>query len=258
VVRALLIRGMLAGLIAGLLAFGFGKVFGEPQVDRAIAFEAEADAVKAKASAAKGMPAVELEPVLVSRTVQASLGLFTGVVVYSTASGGLFALIFALVCGRVGQLSPRAVAVLLATGAVIAVTIVPGLKYPASPPSVGEPETIGIRTAMYFLMILISVTAMAGAVRARQSLARRLGGWNATLSAAAGYLVVVSVAQLLLPAVNEVPDGFPAELLWQFRMVSLGMQMIMWTAIGLLFGGLAEPVMATSLRLERQVQTAWR
>ena len=38
-VRDLLIRGMIAGLIAGLFCFGVAKVFGEPQVDRAIAFE---------------------------------------------------------------------------------------------------------------------------------------------------------------------------------------------------------------------------
>jgi ABC-type nickel/cobalt efflux system permease component RcnA len=37
----LLLRGMLVGVVAGLLAFGFAKVFGEPQVDRAIAFEAQ-------------------------------------------------------------------------------------------------------------------------------------------------------------------------------------------------------------------------
>jgi hypothetical protein len=38
-VRDLLIRGMVAGLIGGLLCFGVAKVFGEPQVDRAISFE---------------------------------------------------------------------------------------------------------------------------------------------------------------------------------------------------------------------------
>ncbi len=32
-VGALLLRGMLVGLFAGLLAFGFAKTFGEPQVD---------------------------------------------------------------------------------------------------------------------------------------------------------------------------------------------------------------------------------
>ncbi len=46
-VRDLLIRGMIAGFVAGILCFGVGKMFGEPQVDRAIAFEeahAEAEA----------------------------------------------------------------------------------------------------------------------------------------------------------------------------------------------------------------------
>jgi hypothetical protein len=87
-----------------------------------------------------------------------------------------------------------------------------------------------------------------------------LGGWNATLSAAVGYLVVVSVAPLLLPAVDEVPEGFPADLLWQFRIVSLGIQLIMWTSIGLLFGGLAEPVMAArpGSGIAHTMGTVWR
>jgi hypothetical protein len=251
---------MLAGLLAGLLAFGFGKVIGEPQVDRAIAFEAARDVAKAKADAANGMPAAVPEPALVSREIQASLGLFTGVVVYSTASGGLFALVFAFAFGRIGRLTPHASAALLAFGAIIAVTIVPGLKYPASPPSVGESETIGVRTALYVVMMLISVAAMVGAVIARQRLASRIGGWNASLSAAAGYLVVVTVALAVLPGVDEVPDGFPAELLWQFRTVSLGIQLIMWTSIGLAFGEMAERVLAArpGYGVGHNMPTAWR
>ena len=38
-VRSLLIRGMLVGAVAGLLAFAFAYVFGEPQVQHAIDFE---------------------------------------------------------------------------------------------------------------------------------------------------------------------------------------------------------------------------
>jgi Probable cobalt transporter subunit (CbtA) len=141
VVRALLIRGMLAGL----LLFGFGKVFGEPQVDRAIGFESALDAAKAKAEEAKGIHAVE-EPELVSRKVQAGLGLLTGVVLYSTAFGGLFALVFAVADRRVVNLGPRAVSALLAASGFIAVYVVPNLKYPANPPAVGDPDTIGQRT----------------------------------------------------------------------------------------------------------------
>jgi Probable cobalt transporter subunit (CbtA) len=93
-VRTLLVRGMLVGVVAGLLSFGFLKVYGEPQVDRAIAFETQMEQAKA-AEVAKGhhgMPGMQMpaadEPELVSRPVQAGLGLFVGVLVYSTAFGG--------------------------------------------------------------------------------------------------------------------------------------------------------------------------
>ena len=56
-VRNLLIRGMLVGLLAGLLVFAFGRFFGEPQVDRAIAFETQIEETKKEQSAASDAPA---------------------------------------------------------------------------------------------------------------------------------------------------------------------------------------------------------
>src|SRR5271170_7752679 len=109
-VRTLLVRGMLVGIVAGLLSFGFLKVYGEPQVDRAIAFETQMDEAKAEAEKAKGMAMPEEQPELVSRPVQAGIGLFVAVMVYSAAFGGLFGLAFAFAFGRVpGELSPQAV-----------------------------------------------------------------------------------------------------------------------------------------------------
>ena len=75
----LLIRGMLVGLLAGLLAFGFAKVFGEPQIDRAIAFEEH------HMSAMHG-DAPEEE--LISREVQSTFGLFTGIMVTASRWAG--------------------------------------------------------------------------------------------------------------------------------------------------------------------------
>src|SRR5271165_6087152 len=146
---ALLWRGMLAGIIAGLLCFSFLKVAGEPQVDRAIAFETQLDKAKAHAEAqaliAKGLPAPkeEHEPELVSRRVQAGIGLFTGVMVYNVAFGGLFALAFGLAYGRIGDFDPRITAAVVAAVGFVAVYIVPNFKYPANPPSVGDPATVG-------------------------------------------------------------------------------------------------------------------
>jgi hypothetical protein len=245
-VGTLLMRGMLVGIVAALLSFGFLKIVGEPAVDRAIAFETQMDEAKDKAkkdeAMAKGlpMPVDDYDPELVSRPVQAGVGLLTGVTVYNVAFGGLFALVFALAYGRMGDFGARTTSALLAFSGIVAVYIVPNLKYPANPPSVGDPETIGMRTGLYFAMIAISLAAMIAAWMLRNRLAARYGGWNAALIAAAAYLVVVVAVALALPGVNEVPEGFPAVVLWQFRTASLGAQLIMWATIGLLFGGLTE------------------
>jgi Probable cobalt transporter subunit (CbtA) len=248
---ALLLRGMLAGSIAGLLCFGFLKIAGEPQVDRAIAFEDRLDAAKSEAAArvliAKGLPASSesAQPELVSRRMQAGIGLFTGVLVYNAAFGGLFALAFALAYGRIGDFGPRATAALLAALGLVAVYIVPNLKYPANPPSVGDLATIGRRTALYFSMIAISLAAMIAAGMLRRRLLDRFVAWNAFLIAATAYLTIVIGVGVALPSVNEVPGQFPAVVLWQFRIASFGAQLIMWATIGLVFGALAERASAS-------------
>ena len=243
---ALLARGLLVGLVAGLLAFCFAKVVGEPNVDRAIAFESHMDELKREAAIAAHQPVEPEEPELVSREIQSTIGLFTGIVVYAVSFGGLFALVFAFAQGRVGGLGPRGLAALLALAGFIAISLVPVLKYPANPPSVGNPDTIGFRTGMFFLMILISIAATTLAIQLGRALIARYGLWNGTLIAGLAFVVVIAVVQTLLPDINEVPEGFPAVVLWRFRLASLGIQVILWTVLGLGFGWLAERLMSQS------------
>jgi predicted cobalt transporter CbtA len=283
-VRTFLVRGMLVGIVAGLLSFAFLKVYGEPQVDRAIAFETQQDEAKEggkeaaeeaaqkaashdhasathdhathdhasamhdHASAAHTHEAEATahtadhdEAELVSRPVQAGLGLLVAVLVYSAAFGGLFGLAFALAYGRTtSALTPQALAAVIALTGFVAIYLVPNLKYPANPPAVGEPETIGIRTALYFVMIAISLAAMIVSLALKRLFVARFGEWSANVLVAVCYIVLVGIAGLLLPGVNEVPAQFPATLLWNFRMASIGAQLIMWATLGLLFGALSQ------------------
>jgi hypothetical protein len=242
VLRNLLICGLIAGLCGGLLATGFARVAGESQVDKAIVFES------AKAKAA-GEPA---ETPLVSRTMQKSLGLLTAAVIYGLSLGGLFGIAFALAYGRVGRASPARTAILMAAFAFIAIYLVPFVKYPANPPSIGDPGTITKRTVLYLIMILISLLAAVTAVRLRKLLAERLTSSTAALLAIASYLLIVIIAGWALPSVQEVPRTFPAVTLFRFREASVGMQLVLWTTIGLVFAGTAQRVMAGQTILPRR------
>ncbi|MEU5208428.1 CbtA family protein [Streptomyces sp. NPDC020742] len=233
-VRTLLVRGMLAGLAAGVLALVVAYLLGEPRVDAAIAFE-EAHSH-------------EHEMEVVSRGLQSTAGLATGVLVYGVAFGGIAALAFCFAVGRIGRFSARTTAALVSAAALVAGYLVPFLKYPANPPSVGDPDTIGKRTALYFLMMLLGVLLAVAATILGRRLAPRLGNWYATVAAGAAFVLAVGLAYAFLPAIDEVPDGFSGTLLWQFRLSAIAIQLALWTAFGLLFGHFAERVLPAQQR----------
>jgi predicted cobalt transporter CbtA len=229
---------MLTGLAAAAAGLLIAWIYGEPQVGHAIAFE------EAAAAGAHGHDHGAEEEV-VSRTAQRTTGLITAMAFYGVAIGGLFSIAFAFAYGRIGNgrdgvLGARATAALVALAGFVAIVLVPFLKYPPTPPAVGNPDTIGGRTALYFGMVALGVLATVAAVLAFRRLVPRLGGWNAAIATAAGSAIVVAAVFRLTPRPDAVADGFPGTVLWDFRIASLGVQVVLWATLGLLFGALTE------------------
>lgn len=227
--RSLLVCGLVAGACAGLLAAGFARIAGEPTVEAAIAFE-ESRVEPAAAPAAHQHDAAPL----VSRKIQSTAGLLSAALIYGVSLGGLFALAFAFLYGRVASLSPAATALWLAGASFVVLFLAPFLKFPANPPGVGNPDAITRRTVLYFSMIGISILGAVFAARVRKLLAHR--GPSAALAVGlASYVVVVLVAGLALPGIQEVPRDFPAVTLWEFRQATVGTQLVLWTVLGSVF-----------------------
>jgi hypothetical protein len=235
-VGKLVLRGFIVGIVAGLLAFGWAKIFAEQSVGAAISFESSQDEAKAAAAKAAGKEPEPEMPEIFSRTVQSGIGLLTGLVAIGAGIGSIFAIMFAFANGRLGDLGPGPTSAVLALLAFMTVYVVPALKYPANPPSVGEPDTIKFRTGMYFLMMAISIASTMGAYLLRKRLLPRYGSWNGSLLAVAAYLIVIGFFFRILPGINEVPTAFPAVTLYDFRLGSLGIQIVLWGSVGVLFG----------------------
>jgi hypothetical protein len=272
--KSLIPRGVLAGAVGGLLAFVFARIFAEPQIEAAIAYENGRDAARAALDQAAGVPVEQTGPEMFSRGIQANLGAGLGMVLFGASMGALVAVVCAVCWGRVRAVPPRALALLIAGAGFLAVYLVPFLKYPANPPSIGRPDTIGVRTGLYLLMVVCSVAFLGGAVWLGRRLRGRFGAWNATLLAGAAFVVAVGALMAVLPSLGHVGDnaasygealtetppplrnatgaivypGFPADVLFAFRLYSVAAQLILWATIGLVFGPLAQRLLAPGER----------
>ena len=244
-------RGLLAGAAAGVLAFVFARIFVEPQIDLAIGYEDGVGAAhEAIEAAAGGGHSHGADGGGFERAVQMNIGMGLGVLLFSLAIAALFAVVFAVTYGRVGNISARLQSVYVAGGMLISLYVVPALKYPASPPALSLDETIRQRTLLYVLVVVLSAALFVGAVYLGRRLAARWGAWNATLAAAGGYLAAVAILMLVLPTIDETPgpltddagtivyQGFPADVLYDFRLYSLGTQVVIYATIALVFGAL--------------------
>ncbi|BAX94708.1 CbtA family protein [Mycobacterium shigaense] len=244
--KRLIARGLLAGAVGAVLAFVFSRLCAEPVIGRAIAFEDG----RTEAEQAQGLHEHGAE--LFSRGVQSGAGLGFGVLIFGLAMGALFAVAFVVAYGRAGNVAPRPLSASLAAGAFVAVYLVPFVKYPPNPPAVGQSDTIAERTGWYLVMVGVSVLLAVAAVSLARRLTNRFGAWNGRLLAAGGYVVMAALVMVLLPTVDETPQplrdasgaisypGFPADVLYEFRLLSLATQLVLWVTIGLVFAPLAE------------------
>jgi hypothetical protein len=244
------IRYLVPGAVAGVAVFAFSRVMIEPLIGAAVDYEGAREHAESLLAGGDHEHGHEL----FTRAVQENVGAAVGVVVFGIVMGVLFAVAYTVirtVLERGGfRPDPTGLALLLSAGMFVAIVVMPSLKYPANPPTVGLEDTVGARSSSFLTITVISVVAACIAVAAALAWSRRWGPWRATALAVGGYVAVILCAMALLPSFHEVPgplsgpnglvlDGFPAELLAEFRLYSLVNQALMWLVIGATWACLA-------------------
>ena len=225
-------RGALAGLAGGAAMATVLAVAGEGPIGRAIALEAGGG------------------DDVFGRGAQQAGGVL-GALVFGVVAGTVLAVAFAVVRRRLATTDDWRAAMALAATAFVTVFAVPFLRYPANPPGVGDPDTIGRRTALYLLALGWSAVATWAAWRAARALGdRRLPDHVRLPAVAALYVALVAVGLLALPPAPG-PLAAPAGLLWQFRLATVGGALALWSVAGTVFGWL-ELRQATASVAERE------
>jgi hypothetical protein len=229
---SILKASVVAGLLAGAIVSGFHTLLIEPVIEHAIDLEEQHSQSHGEAHA---------EPV-VDRPTQ-RWGLVLGFIVYGAIWGLLLGVLLYLTQSwRPATWSLARYGVLLAVLLGWSVAWLPFLKYPANPPGVGDPETVGYRQALYLAFIGLSVVGTALALGLFRLLHRpteaSAPGRDRGLWVIVGYVIYTAVIYAVFPA-NPDPVEMPADLVRTFRLIAFAGLIVFWLSLAGVFSWFA-------------------
>ena len=150
--------------------------------------------------------------------------------ILGTSIGALFGIVFAL-SRKILPGDHHVKKALVLSGIMwFTIYLIPFLKYPANPPTVGDPDTVVLRAILYLSFIAISGFGAVGFYQLFKRLVKRK-----RIIAFIGYGAFISAAFLLMP---ENPDEVtaPMDLVNGFRAMSVVAVSIFWISVGIILG----------------------
>jgi predicted cobalt transporter CbtA len=150
--------------------------------------------------------------------------------ILGTSVGALFGIVFAYSRNVLPGSNFVKKSLLLALLMWATIYVIPFLKYPANPPTVGDPETIMLRQTLYLSFIAISGLGALGFYQVYKRVEKKA-------LAFVGYAVFISVVFLAMPS-NPDAVAALAELVNGFRITSVIAVSSFWLAVGLILGAL--------------------
>jgi hypothetical protein len=216
--------GAIAGATGGLVMAIVLRLLGEGPIGDAVAIESRNHPGEAE---------------MFTRSTQ-HLGGIIGILLYGVFVGIILAVVLAAVRHRLPLRDDWWRSVTLAAIGFGTIVLVPFLKYPANPPTVGDPSTITRRTVLYLAMLAFSIGATVLTWRFASYASSRWSRQVAVPVTIALYLAVVSIAFAAFPPFTD-KIGLSATLMWHFRLDSLAGNAALWSVLGLTLGGLVIP-----------------
>jgi len=152
--------------------------------------------------------------------------------ILGTSIGALFGIVFAL-SRKILPGDHHVKKALVLSGIMwFTIYLIPFLKYPANPPTVGDPDTVVLRAILYLSLIAISGFGAVGFYQLFKRVVKRK-----RIVVIIGYGIFISTVFLLMP---DNPDEVtaPMDLVNGFRAMSVVAVSIFWISVGVILGAL--------------------
>ena len=220
-ITIVLVSGAIAGFVHGTINFALV----EPYLDQAIGLENESLFASGEAE-----DNLEFWAEYESYRIWQKSGQVLAGVILGLAMGSLFGIVYALSRNSLPGKTDVTKSVILAGVMWLTIYIIPFLKYPANPPTVGDGETVMLRAILYVSFIALSGIGVVIFYKLSQKLQN-----NKKYFGLFGYVIFITILFFVMP---ENPDEItaPMNLVNEFRLMSVLGVSSFWLSVGLILG----------------------
>ncbi len=220
-ITIVLVSGALAGLVHGTINFALV----EPYLDQAIGLENESLFASGDAE-----DTLEFWAEYESYRIWQKSGQVLAGVILGLAMGSLFGIVYALSRNSLPGKNDVIKSVILAGIMWLTIYIIPFLKYPANPPTVGDGETVMLRAILYVSFIVLSGISVVIFYKLSWKFQN-----NKKYFGLIGYVIFITILFFIMP---ENPDEItaPMNLVNEFRLMSVLGVSSFWISVGLILG----------------------
>jgi len=217
-----IIAGLLAGLVHGMLNI----VIVEPYLDTSIGIENQRMFASGEA---KDTP--EFWQKFADYRIWQKQGSIIAGAILGVATGALFGLVFAYSRYKIPSQNEITKALVLAGIMWATLFFIPFLKYPANPPTIGEPSTIALRTELYIAFVMLSGLGALGFSLLYNKIRKK------RFIVFLGYAGFIGLAFVLMPSYQDKITT-SMDIVNGFRMVSAITMTLYWIANAVILGAL--------------------
>ncbi|NJD78439.1 MAG: CbtA family protein [Candidatus Methanoperedens sp.] len=164
---------------------------------------------------------------------------FAGAIMLGILYSIIFTFVYTIVQHRIPVKNTQFRGLILALNGFLVAVLVPSLYLPPNPPGIETSLPVMTRQSIFFAIIITGILASIAFWMIYSRLSRKHNSMTGLSIGAVVFVAIIITAFLLVPSNSNLPS-IPSDLLWKYRVESLGAMFAFWAIMGVTVNGMLD------------------
>ena len=164
---------------------------------------------------------------------------FAGAIMLGILYSIIFTFVYTIVQHRIPVKNAEFKGLILALNGFLVAVLVPSLYLPPNPPGIETSLSVMTRQSIFLVIIIAGILASIAFWMIYSRLSQKYNPMSGVSIGAFAFVTIIITAFLLVPSNSNIPS-IPSDLLWKYRVESLGAMLAFWTIMGVMVNSMLD------------------